>query len=250
MTPESRTTRSTSERTSMVFASQALPSASQAVKCASVSAKYSSAPSMAAREGPAHDPCDRSAWPNRLRNRSGAVMRNMILNPSLAGALVTAVAGLVPVAAHADAVTEWNIRAGEIVVASGLGTPPANRVMAIAHSAAYVAANAIEKRYAADASPAIDAPAGASVDAAIAAAHRTALSRRLPAQRAATDAAYDAALARLADARARSPVVAVGEQAALALLAQRQDDARVTPEAYRPHTAAGRYVPTMISLAQ
>jgi hypothetical protein len=176
-------------------------------------------------------------------------MRNTTLNPALAGALAIAAAGLVPVAARADAVTEWNIRAGEIVVASGLGTPPANRLMAIAHSAAYAAANAIEKRYPLDASLAIDVPAGASVEAAIAAAHRTALGRLLPAQRAAIDAAYDAALARLADAPARRAGVAVGEQAALALLAQRHDDARVAPEAYRPHAAPGRYVPTAIPLA-
>ena len=33
--------------------------------------------------------------------------------------------------AWADAVTEWNARAGELIVAAGLGTPLANRVMAI-----------------------------------------------------------------------------------------------------------------------
>ena len=176
-------------------------------------------------------------------------MRKPTLFPSFTGALLIAAAGLVPVAARADAAIEWNVRAGEFIVASGLGTPPANRVMAISHSAAYAAANAIAKRFPASASQAIDAPPTASIEAAIAAAHHTALSRLLPAQRAAIDAAYNAALARIADLPARTAGVAVGEQAALALLTQRQDDARIAPEAYRPHSAAGSYVPTTIPLA-
>jgi len=176
-------------------------------------------------------------------------MRKPMLFPSFTGALLIAAAGLVPVAARADAAIEWNVRAGEFIVASGLGTPPANRVMAISHSAAYAAANAIAKRFPASASQAIDAPPTASIEAAIAAAHHTALSRLLPAQRAAIDAAYNAALARIADLPARTAGVAVGEQAALALLTQRQDDARIAPEAYRPHSAAGSYVPTTIPLA-
>jgi hypothetical protein len=49
--------------------------------------------------------------------------------------------------AHADVVTEWNERAGEIVASSGLLTQPANRVMAITHTAAFEAANAITRRY-------------------------------------------------------------------------------------------------------
>jgi hypothetical protein len=176
-------------------------------------------------------------------------MRKPTLFPSFTGALLIAAAGLVPAAARADAAIEWNVRAGEFIVASGLGTPPANRVMAISHSAAYAAANAIAKRFPASASQAIDAPPTASIEAAIAAAHHTALSRLLPAQRAAIDAAYNAALARIADLPARTAGVAVGEQAALALLTQRQDDARIAPEAYRPHSAAGSYVPTTIPLA-
>lgn len=147
--------------------------------------------------------------------------------------------------AVADVVTDWNARAGEIITAAGLGTPPANRVMAIMHTAAYEAANAITQRY-----PAIgarlEAAPGASVDAAIAAAHRATLTRLVPSQQAAIDSAYQAALARIADGVPKSAGIAVGESAAATVLALRADDGAAAQETYRPHTSAGAYVPTVV----
>jgi PAP2 superfamily len=148
--------------------------------------------------------------------------------------------------ARADAVTEWNVRAGEFVTASGLITQPASRVMAIAHTAAFEAANAITKRYPSAGGSRLDAPPGASVEAAIAAAHRTALAHLLPVQQPAIDAAYRTALGVIADGTAKDAGVALGERAARELLTQRADDGAAAPEAYRPFTAAGRYVPTLI----
>jgi hypothetical protein len=133
--------------------------------------------------------------------------------------------------ARADAVTEWNVRAGEIVTASGLITQPACRVMAVSHTAAFEAAASA---------------AGASVEAAIATAHRTALLRLLPAQQPAIEAAYRTALSAVADGAPKDAGVAAGERAALAVLARRADDGAGAPEAYRQNTAAGRYVPTAI----
>jgi len=147
--------------------------------------------------------------------------------------------------ARADAVTEWNARAGEFVTAAGLITQPASRVMAISHTAAFEAANAITQRYP-PTGVRIEAPAGASVEAAIAAAQRTVLSRLLPSQQAAIDNVYRTALEATADGVAKTTGVAVGERAALALLARRADDGADAPEAYRPTTTAGRYVPTTI----
>ena len=49
--------------------------------------------------------------------------------------------------ARADVVTEWNVRAGEIVVEAELGPPPANRVLAIVQTAVYEAANAMTRRF-------------------------------------------------------------------------------------------------------
>ena len=149
-------------------------------------------------------------------------------------------------AVWADAVTEWNLRAGEFVTASGLITQPACRVMAITHTAAFEAANAITRRYPSAAASRLEAPADASVEAAIAAAHRGALARLLPLQESAIDVAYKKALAAIADGAAKEAGIAVGERAALDVLARRADDGAVAPESYRPATTAGRYVPTAI----
>ncbi len=156
--------------------------------------------------------------------------------------------------ARADAVTDWNLEAGKWIAEAKLGTPPAVRVLAITHSAVYEAANAITKRYPTNA--VLDAAPGASLDAAVAAANRATLVKLLPSQQAAIDSHYLSALAKIADNTAMTAGiandaavaagVAVGEKAAAAVMAARADDsARVTAaEAYRPHTAAGAYVPT------
>ena len=132
--------------------------------------------------------------------------------------------------ADADVITDWNIKAGEIVTESKLGTPPAVRAMAIVQTAVYDAVGAV--------------PPGASINAAVAAANRTTLTKLMPAQQAMIDAAYQAALAQIADGAGKAAGIAVGEQAAVAVLAQRADDGAAAAESYRPHTAAGTYVPT------
>jgi hypothetical protein len=163
-------------------------------------------------------------------------------------ALVAALCG--PPAAHADAVTEWNERAGEFVAASGLLTQPANRVMAITHTAAFEAANAIARRYPAGTGGGnLDAPRTASVEAAIAAAHRTAMGRLLPAQQSLIDAAYQKALAAISAGATKDAGIAVGERAAQDVLARRADDGVAAPEAYRPLTTPGRWVPTALPAA-
>jgi transposase InsO family protein len=151
--------------------------------------------------------------------------------------------------ARADAVTDWSIRSGEFVTAAGLGTPPACRMMAIAHTAAFEAANAITKRYRSAATSQIEAPAGASLEAAIAAAHHHAWMSLLPSQQPAIDKAYRAALGGIAEGPPKEAGIAVGERAAARVLAQRADDGAAAPEAYRPVTTAGRYVATTVPAA-
>ncbi len=145
----------------------------------------------------------------------------------------------------ADAVTEWNLRDGEFVTAANMPTPPANRAMAIAHTAAYEAANAITRRYPAEA-PRFEVASTASVDAAIAAAHRSAFVQLLPPQRTAVEAAYQTALARIVDGPEKVAGIAAGEAAAAAVLQRRGDDGATLPESYQPHTTLGRYVPTVV----
>jgi hypothetical protein len=161
--------------------------------------------------------------------------------------LVIVASWLVGPMAHADIVTDWNIKAGEIIVDARLGPAPANRALAIVQSAVYEAVNAITRRYPLDRVP-LDASPGASVEAAVAAANRATLAQLVPAQQAAIDTAYHAALAMIADNPAKAAGIAVGEQAAVAILASRAEDGAATGETYRPYTTAGVYVPTVIPL--
>jgi hypothetical protein len=132
--------------------------------------------------------------------------------------------------AHADVVTDWNVKAGELIVEAKLGTPPATRVMAIVQTAVSEAVTA--------------APTEVALDAAVAAANRATLVKLIPAQEAAINTAYQAALAKLADGPAKAAGINAGEKAAAAVLAQRGSDGAATPERYRPHAAPGAYVPT------
>ncbi|HSV36986.1 MAG TPA: vanadium-dependent haloperoxidase [Ramlibacter sp.] len=137
---------------------------------------------------------------------------------------------------RADAVTDWNTVAGDLLVQSKMGTPPAVRVMAIVQTAVHEAVGAVQLLQPGDGSVA--------AEAAIAAANRASLAKLVPQQAAATDAAYKAALAKLADGPAKTAGIAAGEQAAARVLAWRSDDGATAPEAYRPHTSPGEYVPT------
>ena len=146
--------------------------------------------------------------------------------------------------AHADVVTDANAKAADIA-SKHPATPIAVRTMAIVQVSVFEAVNAIAGRYPAYRVQITAAP-GASADAAVAAATRTALLKLMPAQQAAIEADYQAALKALPDARAKTDGVAVGEQAAAAILASCADDGAVAPDTYRPHAAPGVYVPTLL----
>ncbi|MCW5658308.1 MAG: vanadium-dependent haloperoxidase [Burkholderiaceae bacterium] len=153
--------------------------------------------------------------------------------------LVLAATALAAAALHvrADVVTDWNQKAGELVGEAKLGTPPANRVMAMVQTAVFDAALAASKRVP-------GALQQDAVAAAVAAANRVTLTKLMPSQEATIQAAYGAALAAIADSPAKSAGIAAGEEAAAALLAARLDDGAASPEKYKPHTTAGAYVPT------
>jgi hypothetical protein len=145
--------------------------------------------------------------------------------------------------AQADVVTDANAKAAEIA-SRHPATPISVRMMAIVQVSVFDAASAISGRY----SPlraTVTAPPGASVDAAVAAATRTALLKLMPAQQAAIEADYQAALRAVPEGPAKSDGIAVGERAAAAVLASCADDGAIAPSAYRPHTSPGVYVPTV-----
>ena len=144
--------------------------------------------------------------------------------------------------ARADVVTDANAKAADVV--SRLPAPPVTvRMMAIVQVSVFEAVNAITGRYPAYRAKMTPAP-GASVEGAVAAATRTALSKLMPAQQAAIDADYQALLAPIPDGPAKAAGIAVGEQAANAIVAFCADDGVVAPDVYRPAAAAGVYVPT------
>jgi len=164
--------------------------------------------------------------------------------------LATAVALLalcslgVPRAAQADVVTDWNDKACAITGKAG-GGATGHRLMAIVQVAVFEAVNSIEGRYAPYLAK-VQAPAGASVDAAVAAANRMTMLELVPAERAAIDAAYQAALAAIPDGKAKMDGIAVGEMAAAGILARAAKDGANAPDNYAPYTTPGVYVPTMI----
>jgi hypothetical protein len=139
--------------------------------------------------------------------------------------------------AHADVVTDSNAKAAEIASRTP-STPIAVRQMAIVQVSVFEAANAITGRYPASRVKVAAAP-GASVDAAVIAATRTALLKLMPGQQAAIDVDYQAALRSLPDGPAKSDGIAVGEQAADAVVASCANDGAVAPNTYRPYTTAG-----------
>ncbi len=145
---------------------------------------------------------------------------------------------------HADVVTDANAKAAG-VVSKIPATPLAVRAMAIVQASVFEAVNAITARF-----PPyrvkIPAAPGASVEAAVAAATRAALLKLVPAEQAAIDADYQAAMRQVPEGPAKADGAAAGEQAAAAMLAARADDGAAAPDTYRPHATAGVYVPTAL----
>lgn len=174
------------------------------------------------------------------------------MHQTLRGWLIAATASVVMITtsqiACADAVTDWNSKANQIVLDAKLAPPAANRMFAMAHTAIYVASNSISRRYPAS-GISIPATNSASQVAAIEAAGHAVMRKLMPAQQAVIDARYQAALATIAEESGKADGIAIGEEAADAVLAQRADDGANLGELYRPYTSAGTYVPTTLPAA-
>jgi hypothetical protein len=140
-------------------------------------------------------------------------------------------------------ILDWNTAVVDALVAhDGYANPmAAARVYALVHLAQHDAVNAT--------SPAFESyafhgsAAAADPVAAAAAASHAVLAAAFPAQQAALDARLAASLAAVADGEAETRGVALGRQAADALLALRANDGSDTPVVgdYTPGTGPGRY---------
>jgi hypothetical protein len=152
---------------------------------------------------------------------------------------------LYPVLAHADVVTEWNMKATQITFAGKLGPPDSWRILATAAVAVSDALSAISGQ-----SPLItklDRAPEALPEAAIASANRDVLLALVPSQKEAIEAAYTAAISKLPE-KGKKEGSQLGSAAAEAVLAARKVD-KEPVESYRPFTIAGKYVPTLLPIS-
>ena len=135
---------------------------------------------------------------------------------------------VLPAAARADAVTDWNIQANVTINSTGPSAHAAAISLAIVHGAMYDAVNAIAGGY----EPYLPTPAANptySQDAAAATAAFHVLTALVPAQAGALQARYDQSLAAIVDGPAKAGGIEVGEDAAAAMLAARAHDGRDGP---------------------
>jgi hypothetical protein len=137
--------------------------------------------------------------------------------------------------ARADAVLNWNATAAALPIPA---PPVLARVMAAMHGAVHDAINAIEPRYETYRFS-IEAPEGASIDAAVASAAHGVLAALVPAQKAALDTALSQSLTKVGDGRSKTDGVAVGKAAAERMLAWRAQDNFGAKAEDRPGTGAG-----------
>jgi hypothetical protein len=170
--------------------------------------------------------------------------------------LVAVVAGLfaliAPAAAHADAVTDWNVVASNAIVATAAQPPAVSALsFAIVQGAVYDAVNAIDGGY----RPYLVRPAANPWDskeaAAAAAAYRT-LVWLFPGQAGGLQTVYDNYVGGLRDIPAGSKAsgVAVGEAAAAAMIAARTNDGRGGGPGTLVGTLPGVWRPTIPFFAQ
>jgi len=150
--------------------------------------------------------------------------------------------------ASADVITEWNERAVAAGYTAKQGPPVHGAIVAMVHLAMFEALNSIEPRYRPYRAR-LPAQAGASHDAAAAAAAHYLLARIYPDQAKELDKALQASLAAVTDATSKANGIRLGEQAGAAMLAERSKDGRGAPDTYRPYTAPGQYVPTVLPAA-
>lgn len=145
--------------------------------------------------------------------------------------------------ARADVVIDWNQTAIEVMKAANVAGNPWTRSMAMMDVAMSDAVNTVQGRYTRFIANGPAAP-GASAEAAASAAAREMLLQLYPAQKAKIDEAYALSLRSVPEGAARNSGVALGEQVAAAVFADRANDATNVPDTYRPVATPGVWIPT------
>jgi len=143
----------------------------------------------------------------------------------------------------ADEVTRWNQIATDASTAANTDPLTESRFFAIVHVAIHDAVNAVESRYE-PYLPGTSATAGASAEAAVAAAGHDTLIALLPDSKVVCDAAMEEMLRTIADDARKTAGLQVGRAAAIAILKARENDGASRTVQYTPGTKPGEYRPT------
>jgi hypothetical protein len=175
-----------------------------------------------------------------LKEETMLVRREWVLLALLFTAPVTA--------ATANVITDWDEKAVGIVQ-PGMAFPPptAFRTIAILHIAMFDAVNSIEPRY----KPyKIQLPASpdTSKEAAAAAAAGSVLIKLAPDAASDVQSTLTSYLATLPDGEGKSKGIELGQKVAARILEARENDGASAPDAYRPKTKPGVYIPTPITV--
>jgi hypothetical protein len=145
-----------------------------------------------------------------------------------------------PAAARGDAVTDWNGYANAAIFSTGAPAHSAVLSTAMVQGAVYDAVNAIDGGY----QPYLPTPRADptySQDAAAATAAFRVVVALVPAQAATLQARYIESMAAISDGPAKTGGIAVGEAAAAAMLAARQNDGRGGPFTFDFGTEPGEW---------
>jgi hypothetical protein len=148
--------------------------------------------------------------------------------------------------ASADVITDWNEKTVAFVTKLRMLPPQAERVMASVHVAMFDAVNSVENRY----QPyRLQVPTGkdTSKEAAAAVAAGMVLAGLHPDAAEELNSAMAAYLAPMPQSTAKSDGIKVGQVVAARIVAERAKDGADAPDAYRPKTKPGVYVPTPIT---
>jgi hypothetical protein len=161
------------------------------------------------------------------------------------GLFAIAMIGAAP-SAFANVITDWDEKA--VAVVTPMPPTTAQRIMAMVHTAMFDAVNSIERRY----RPyLVQLPADptTSKEAAAAVAAAAVLATIDPKTAGEMKVAIATYLASIPDGGAKSDGVKLGEAVAARVLEARVNDGADAPDAYRPRTTPGVYVPTPITAA-
>jgi hypothetical protein len=173
----------------------------------------------------------RGAVIRRIRFIVPALLAVVLVLP---GAATSSIAQGHPAGPPDTYVTDWDAVGVQAFSAAALTPAEGHVIFAYVAIAVYDSVMAIEGGYRPFAID-VDAPAGASAEAAVVGAAHRILSHYLPAQAAGIiDPAFTASLATIADGQAKTDGVATGEQVADLLIAERADDGFRAAVTYTP----------------